>query len=116
MNRPDPTWKAFHDGFEPDNPLDERVICWYCRHWTHNLQLPIHHPARPGEPERIEWRTVRCCEKTGAEGRLGFDPLIPRRCDHYVARPPQYRVKLPDGSFPRGWKSLPGAPPKREKN
>ena len=106
--RPDPGWSSWHSGFNPDDPDDGRVICWYCQHWTHNLQGAVH--MADGTTEY--WR-ITVCEKTGREGRLGHDPLIPRRCDLYKPRPPAYRVRLPDGTFPRGWRALDGAPPRK---
>lgn len=112
--RPDPAWKAFHSAFDPDDPDDGRVICWYCQHWTHNLELPVWRDHVDGRMV-FDYAPVRCCEKTGAEGRLGHDPLIPRRCDLYKPRAPQYRVRLPDGAFPRGWRALDGAPPRKRK-
>ncbi len=84
------------DRFEGDGRLgpegDTRVRCWFCAHYTHNIELPI---WKDGEKV---WVPVRTC----ARG-LGHDPFILRRCDAFKTMSPQYRIKLPDEAFQRGW-------------
>ena len=107
-------WQAFHDGFDPDDPGDGRVLCWYCKHWTHHKRIILRERASDGRMTSLE-TPVRCCELVGPDGAiLAYDPLVPRWCLEYSALAPQYRVRLPDGAFPRGWKPLENAPPKRK--
>ena len=93
-------------GGEPDNLTDGRVLCWYCKHWTHHKRIEHRQRLDDGSMRTVELR-VRCCELVGEDlNVLGYDPLIPRWCLEYEALPPAYRPRLPDGAFPRGWKPL----------
>lgn len=89
--------------FNPDDPEDGRVLCWYCKHWSHHTY--INHRTRQDDGSmRTQDIRVRCCKLVGPDGAvLAYDPLIPRWCLQYKVLPPRERVRLPDGAFPRGW-------------
>lgn len=70
-----------------------RVRCWFCQNWTHHLQTKVFEREDPTNPDSAwveRWHDCRTC----VHG-LGHDPLIPRRCDHFKAVEPQYRLPLP---------------------
>lgn len=83
----------FEGDGRPGEDGDTRVRCWFCHHYTHNIQLPIWKDG-----ERI-WVDCRTCSKG-----LGHDPFIMRRCAAFRPIQPQYRIRLPDAAFRRGWR------------
>ena len=92
------TKTCYSDRFEGDgqsghDPDDTRVRCWFCGHYTHNIELPI---WKQGEKV---WVPVRTC----ARG-LGHDPFILRRCEAFRPIPQARRIRLPDEAFQRGWR------------
>ncbi len=94
MNKP---MTMICDRFEGDGRPgpdgDDRVRCWFCAHYTHNIELPIWKDG-----EKI-WVPVRTCAKG-----LGHDPFILRRCEAFKPISAYRRIKLPDEAFQRGWR------------
>ncbi len=77
---------------------DARVRCWFCAHYTHNLQLPLWVHDKTGATVKI-WIDCRTCSKGE-----GHDPFILRHCPYFKPLAPQYRIRLPDEAFQRGWR------------
>ncbi len=89
--------------WDPDDPEDGRVLCWYCKHWSHHTYIGLRQRMDNGAMVTRKVR-VRCCKLVGPDGAvLAYDPLILRWCLKFKALPPRERVRLPSGAFPSGW-------------
>ncbi len=83
---------------EPAKDGDTRVRCWFCAVYTHHLQCSVNRLVEGSY--RQEWYDVRTCAKG-----LGHDPFILRRCEAFKPISPQYRMRLPDEAYQRGWRA-----------
>ena len=77
---------------------DTRVRCWFCGHYTHNLETSVQIHDDTGTLVN-RWMKCRTCSKG-----LGHDPFILRHCETFKPIPPARHIKLPDEAFQRGWK------------
>lgn len=69
---------------------DTRVRCLWCRRFT-SAQIPLFEPySFFHRRSSMRTRKSRRCDLL-----KGYDPHILRQCGDYLAKPPQYREKLP---------------------